>query len=225
MSVTHKPSRRRRLWLIPVGLVIVGLIVFFAWWQHFKTTPAYALALVVDASRQNDRAAFDRVVDLDRVIDNFIVAQGAQDSAIGLTSATVTSVRMQFQSLAPETTAVVKEAVRAEIRNRINELAGSSRARPFVATALAIPFVTEINQTGESAQVRINRTAEVELIMQRRGGSNWQVTSIRDQELARLVVRGIIKQLPQSESEFEKQMGKQLRTLPEKLPPQLPLLP
>lgn len=223
MSVTQKPSRRRRLWLIPVGLVIVGLIVFFAWWQHFKTTPAYALALVVDASQQNDRAAFDRVVDLDRVIDNFI-AQGAQDSAIGLTSATVTSVRTQFQSLAPETTAVVKEAVREEVRNRINQLAGSSRARPFVATALAMPFVTEIKQTGQSAQVRVRRDAEVELIMQRRESGSWQVTSIRDQALARRVVSGIVKQLPQSESEFEKQMGKQLRTLPEKLP-QLPLLP
>jgi hypothetical protein len=222
MSVTQKPSRRRRLWLIPGGLVIVGLVVFFAWWQYFKTTPAYALALLVDASQQNDRAAFDRVVDLDRVIDNFI-AQGAQDSAIGLTTALVTSVRVQLQSLAPETIAAVKEGVREETRNRINELAGSSSARPFLATALAIPFVTEINQTGESVQVKVSGTAEVDLTMERRHGSNWQVTSLRDQALARRVVSGIVKQLPQSESEFDKQVRRQLRALPEDLH-QLPLL-
>jgi hypothetical protein len=224
MSVTQKPSRRRWIWLIPGGLVIVGLVVFFAWWQYFKTTPAYALALLVDASQQDDRAAFDRVVNLDRVIDNF-VAQGAQDSGIGLTTTSlVTSVRVQVQSLAPAASAVVKEGVREEIRNRINELAGPAGARPFVATALAMPFLSEINQTGETAQVRINRTDEIELVMERREGSDWQVTSLQDQALARRVVTRIVKQLPQSESEFDKQMGKQLRTLPEKLP-QLPLLP
>jgi hypothetical protein len=221
MSVTQTSSTRRWLLLVAGGLVVVGLVVFFAWWQYFKTTPAYALALLVDAAQRNDRAAFDRVVDLDRVIDNFI-AQGAQDSAGGLTTATVTSVRVQLQSLAPEPVAAVKEGVREEIRNRINELAGSASARPFLVTALAIPFVTEINQTGESAQVRISRTAEVELIMERREGSNWQVTSLRDQALARRVISGIVKQLPQSESEFGKQVHRQLQALPEKLPP-LPL--
>jgi hypothetical protein len=221
MSVTQKSSRRPWLWLIPGGLVIVGLVVFFAWWQYFKTTPAYALALLVDATQQNDRAAFDRVVDLDRVIDNFI-AQGAQDSAIGLTTELVTSVRVQLQSLAPESVAAVKEGVREEIRNRTNELAGSTSARPFLATALAMPFVTDINQTGEGVQVRVSRAAEVELLMERREGGNWQVIAFRDQALARRVVSGIVKQLPQSEAEFEKQMGKQLRTLPKNLP-QLPL--
>jgi hypothetical protein len=216
MSMTQKSSRRRWLWLIPSGLVIIGLVVFFAWWQYFKTTPAYALALLVDAAQQKDRVAFDRVVDLDRVIDNFI-SQAAQDSAIGLTTPMVTSVRVQLQSLAPETTAAVKEGVREEIRNRINELAGSAGRRPFLATALAMPFVTEINQTGENVQVRVSRTAEVELTIERREGSNWQVTSLRDQALARRVVSGIVKQLPQSESEFDKQVRRQLRALPEDL--------
>ncbi len=221
MSVTQKTSRRRRLWLIPGGLVIISLVVFFAWWQYFKTTPTYCLALVVDAARQNDRAAFDRVVDLDRVIDNFI-AQGAQASANGLPTATVTSMRTQIQSLAPGPSEAIKEAVREEIRNRINELAGSSAAQPFLVTALALPFVTEIHQRGESAQMRVSRAAEVELLMERSEAGNWQVTSLRDQALAGRVISGILKQLPQSQSEVEKQIDRQLRTLPEKLP-QLPL--
>ncbi len=217
MTITQTSHRRRWLLWVPIGLLIFGVIVFVAWWQYFKTTPSYALALLVDASQQNDRAAFDRVVDLDRVIDNFI-AQGSQDSAIGLTSATVTSVRTQLQSLAPEPVAAVKDGVREEIRNRVNELSGSTGARPFLLTALALPFVSEIEQTSESAQVKINRTDEVQLVMERRQGSDWRVTSLRDQALARRVVSGIVKQLPQSQSEFEKQ----LRTLPKNLP-QLPL--
>src|SRR6185503_14445376 len=58
-------QNRRWLWLIPGGLLVVALLVCFAAWQYFKTTPAYALALLVDAAQQSDRAAFEQVVDLD----------------------------------------------------------------------------------------------------------------------------------------------------------------
>jgi hypothetical protein len=218
MSVTHKASKRRWLWLIPVGLLLVVVVAFFAWWQYFKTTPAYSIALLVDAAQQNDQAGFDRVVDLDQVIDNFI-AQTAQGSTIGLTPELVTPVRMQMQSLAPETSAGIKQVVKEEIRTRINELAASSGARPFVVTAVAMPFVADIKQTGDIAQVRINDNDQVELRMERHDGSDWKVISLTDQALAARVVQGIIKNLPATES----QIDKQLRTLPETLQ-KLPLL-
>ena len=221
MSANQTLSRRRWLLWLPVVLVILGVVAFLVWWQYYKTTPAYALALLVDASQQNDRATFDHVVNLDRLIDNFI-AQGAQDSAIGLTTSTVTSVRTQVQSLAPEKSASVKEGIRAEIQNRINEIAGPSGAKPFVVTVLAIPLVTQIHQAGDQAQVRVSRAPGVELTMERSAGGNWQVTALRDQALARRVISVIVKQLPQSESELGKQIQRQLDALPEKLP-QFPL--
>lgn len=223
MSITQKAPKRRWLWLIPAALLITGLLACLVWWQYFKTTPSYTLALLVDAAQHNDRAAFDRVMDLDQVIDNFI-AEGARDSAIGLSTELVTSVRMQLQSLAPETTAGIKEAVREEIRDRTNELAGSYySARPFVLTAMAIPFVAEISQTGDSVQVRINRTDQVEVHMERGEGSDWKVISLRDQALAARVVGVIVKDLPRSGSQIDEQMRKQLRGLPETLQ-KLPLL-
>lgn len=222
MSVTTGATKRRWLWLIPSILLIAGLIVSFAWWQYFKTTPAYSLALLVDAVQQDDRAAFDRVVDLDRVIDNFIT-QGGPGSALGLTTELVTSMRTQLQSFAPETLAGIKEGVRAEIRNRTNELSGSSSGRPFPLIALAMPFVVEINQTGDSALVRMSNIDQIELTMESREGGSWKVTSLRDQALAARVVSGIVKELPQSESQIDQQMRRQLRALPENLR-QLPLL-
>lgn len=222
MSVKQTPSKRRWLWLIPGVLLVVGLVVLFGWWQYFKTTPSYSLVLLVDAAQQNDRAAFDRVVDLDQVIDNFIT-QGAQDSSVGLTPVMVTSVRMQLQSLAPETTATVKERVKEEIRNRTNELAGSTSARPFLVTALAMPFVVEITQSGDSVQVKIDRNGLVELSMERSAAREWKVTSLRDQALAARVVNAIVKELPRTGLPFDEQMRRQLRGLPETLQ-QLPLL-
>jgi hypothetical protein len=218
MSVTERVPKRRWLWLIPGGLLIAGFVVFFVWWQYFKTTPAYSLALLVDVAQRNDQAAFDRVVDLDQVIDNFI-AQAAEGSAMGLTPELVTPVRMQLQSLAPETSAGIKQVVKEEIRTRINELTGSSGARPFLVTAVAMPFVADIKQTGDTAQVRLNENDEVELRMERREGSDWKVISLRDQALAGRVVQGIIKRLPGTESQIDKQLG----TLPETLQ-KLPLL-
>jgi hypothetical protein len=220
MSVTTGATKRRWLWLIPSILLIAGLIVSFAWWQYFKTTPSYALALFVDAAQQNDRAALDRMMDLDRVIDNFI-AQRPEGSAIGVTTPMVTSLRLQLQSLAPETIAAVKESLKDPIRNRINEVAGPAGAQPFLVTALAMPFVTEMSRTDKSAEIRINGAAALELTMERREGSNWQVTAVRDQALAGRVVGDIIKQLPQTPSEVEK-LNKHLRALPGNLP-QLPL--
>jgi hypothetical protein len=216
MSVTYKAPKRRWLWLIPVGLLFVVVVVFFAWWQYFKTTPSYSLALLVDAAQRNDQAAFDRVVDLDQVIDT-LIAQAAQGSTMGLTPELVTPVRMQMQSLAPETSAGIKQVVKEEIRTRINEVAVSSGSRPFVLTAVAMPFVADIKQNGDIVLARIND--QVELRMERHDGSDWKVISLSDQALAARVVQGIIKNLPQSDS----QIDKQLRTLPGTLQ-KLPLL-
>jgi hypothetical protein len=55
--------------------------------------------------------------------------------------------------------------------------------------------------------------------MERHDGSDWKVISLSDQALAARVVQGIIKNLPQSDS----QIDKQLRTLPGTLR-KLPLL-
>src|SRR5688572_2054499 len=142
MRMTNRTPKRRWLWLIPGGLLLAGLVVFFAWWQYFKTTPAYSLALLVDAAQRNDQAAFERLVDLDEVIDNFI-AQAAPGSPMGLTPRSVRPVRTQLQSLAPETSAGVKQFVKEAIRTRINELAASTGARPFLLIALAMPFAAD----------------------------------------------------------------------------------
>lgn len=221
MSFTQPVTKRRWLWLIPGGLLVAGLLVCFAAWQYFKTTPAYALALLVDAAQQSDRAAFDEVVDLDQVIDNFI-AQSPPGSALGTPTQLVTSVRTRLQALAPETSATIKSAVQEEVQKRTSELAGSTGARPFILTALAMPFVSEINQSGDTAHVKINKTDEVELVMERREGG-WKVVSLQDQALAARVVQSIVKVLPRSDSNFEEQMRRQLEALPGTLP-KLPLI-
>ena len=223
MTGREMAHKRRWLGLILGGLLIIGFAAFFFWWQHYKTTPAYSLALLVDAAQRNDAAAFDRIIDMEKVIDNF-VPQLAEIATGGLASDLATSLRTQLESLAPGVMASVKELVRDEIRKRVNELAGASSTRPFVVTALAISFKTDISEKDDTAKATINtKDHHVDLLMERREGGGWKVVSLRDDALAARIVTDIVKDLPGSGSQLDREMRKQLGDLPRALP-KLPLL-
>lgn len=222
MSSTEKAHKLRWLALILGGLLLIVFAAGFFWWQHYKTTPAYSLALVVDAAQRNDGAAFDRIVDMEKVVDNLLL-QVAQTASGGLASDIATPLRTQLQSLAPGVMASVKQTIKEEIRKRINELAGSSGARPFFLTALAIPFKANISESNETAKALINTGGhQVELSMERSDGSHWRVISLRDDALAARIASNIVKDLPGSGSQLDKEMRKQLR---ENLPGTLRKLP
>jgi hypothetical protein len=225
MNDITRSHKLRWAGLILGGLLLVAFAASFFWWQQYKTTPAYSLALVVDATQRNDGEAFDRVVNMDKVVDNFL-PQVAQTATGGLASDVVASLRTQLQSLAPGVMAAVKQDIKEEIRKRINEVAGSSGARPFFLTALAIPFKANISESDETAKATINAGAhQVELTMERLDGGYWRVIALRDEALAGRIANNIVKYLPGSGSQLDKQMRKQLQeNLPETLR-KLPLLP
>jgi hypothetical protein len=218
MSATTRSHKVRWIGLIFGGLLLIGFAAGFFWWQHYKTTPAYSLALVVDAAQRNDGEAFDRLVDLEKLVDNFM-PQVAQTATGGPASDVAASLRTQFQSLAPDVMTSVQQTIKEEIRKRINEVAGSSGARPFFLTALAIPFKANISENDETAKATINtEDHQVELTMERLDGDHWRVISMRDDALAARIASNIVKNLPGSGSELDREMRKQLReNLPETL--------
>lgn len=222
MSRTKTADKWRWLVLIGGGLLIAGFAAVLSLWQYYKTTPAYSLALLVDAAQRNDAAALDRVIDMEAVVDNF-VSQVEQRTAGVPDSDVAASLRTQLQSLAPGVTESVKQIVKEEIRNQINEMAGSTGARPFFLTALAIPFKANIIESGGRAKATISsRGSQAELHMERRSGSHWRVISMRDDALAERIVKNIVKDLPRSGSQVNQELRKQLR---ENLPGTLPKLP
>jgi hypothetical protein len=224
MSDKAKSHTLRWVGLILGGLLLIGFAFSVHWWQHYKTTPAYSLALVVDAAQRNDGEAFDRLVDMEKVIDNFM-PQIAQAATGGLASNVAASLRGQLQSLAPDVMASVQQTIKEEIRKRINELAGPSGARPFFLTALAIPFKADITKSNEIAKATINTNdQQVELTMERVDDSHWRVISLRDDALATRIANDILKNLPEPGSQLDDEMRKQLQDLPETLR-KLPLLP
>ena len=94
-GVANAPSRKWRwIFLILVGLLIVISTGLFVWWQHYQTTPAYTLALLVDAAQQNDGKAFDQIVDMDKVVDNFVSQMGQTTG--GISEGFARTVRTNF---------------------------------------------------------------------------------------------------------------------------------
>jgi hypothetical protein len=215
MTNTGKTHIRRWLASILIGLFIIAFAAGFAWWQHYKTTPAYSLALLVDAAQRNDAAAFDELIDMDKVVDNF-TPQVVDAVTGGVAAELAGSLRVQLQALAPGVLATVKQTIKEEVRKRINELAGSSGARPFLLTALAIRFKVNISESNKTAKATIDTGSDgVELFMERSDDSSWRIISLRDDALATRIARDRVKGLPGLELQLDKEMRKQL---PERLP-------
>lgn len=220
-SATQHTSRWkwRLLFLILCGLLIVISAGLFFWWQHYQTTPAYTLALLVDAAQRDDAAAFDRVVDMDRVVDNFI-PQIVQTTG-GFPDGVAATLRTPLQSIAPGVMATVKQTVNAETRKQISEVARPLTTRPFLLMAVAIPFTTDIREKDDRAKATINAgDHQVELLMERQDGGHWRVTSLRDNALAVRIVTNILKDLPARglDGEMRKQAEEDLRGTIRKLP-------
>src|ERR1700754_4421808 len=59
------------------GIVVVSLLVIagvggFLYYQSFKDTPQYSLALLVYAAKHDDKATIAELVDTDAVVDDFV---------------------------------------------------------------------------------------------------------------------------------------------------------
>ena len=191
-----------------VGIAII--IIAFLWWQNYKTTPAYSLALLVDAVQRDDRATFDELVDTDQVVKNFVPQ--VTEKAIGQYASGITgALRQQIEALVPTLLPSVKQKVRDEVTKQIKTLAARAEGKPFILIALGMPSEVDIKEDGDTAHVAANlNNRPVELTMQR-NGERWKIVAVKDDALAKQIVESIAKDLPSIENELEKQVRDQLK--------------
>src|SRR5438105_9767354 len=95
---------KRRKWPIVlgiIGIVLVGLVIGgYFYWQHYKTKPAYSLALAIEAAQRNDAAAFDEVVDTDQIAQSF-APQMIEEANGRLGNALTPAMRQRVDALIP----------------------------------------------------------------------------------------------------------------------------
>lgn len=168
--------------------------VYF-WWQSYKTTPAYSLALLVDASQQKDTPVVEQIIDTNQIVDN--LAPRISQKAVARYGATLNSAkRKRVEAMVPALLPKVKEGAGRILANWVEELFDKSEAKPFVVLALGLPYLVNITPDGDTAKVTAPvKDRKVEFVM-RRDGERWKIVGINDDAVVDRIVDDIISQFP-----------------------------
>jgi flagellar basal body-associated protein FliL len=222
-SLPRRGSRAARILLILAlvfGVLLVSLAVGgYFYWQSYKTRPAYSLALLVDATQRNDQAVFDQLVDIDKIVTNFVPQ--VTEKALGQYAAALTApLRKQVEQQVPKLVPGVKQKVREEVAKQVKEMSERAGNYPFPIVALGVPYVVTIKEEADKAIVDATlKDRPVQLTMQRTGDL-WKIVAVKDDALASRIVDEITKNLPAIGSELEREIR---RNLPAGVP-DIPLL-
>ena len=187
-----------------VVVVIIGAAAGgYFWWRHYQTQPAYSLALLVDAAQRNDGAEIDRLLDMDKITNDFVTQVKARVPGSSLLPAQVE------QSLTPK----LKPTVRDELIKEVQRLTERAEGKPFPLIALAVPYFVNIKQDGNAAIAEMKfQDEQIKLTMQA-AGDGWQIVAMQDDKLAELIADSVKKNLPKSPSQWQDVLEKQLKGL------------
>ena len=171
--------------LAVLGLLLVVALAGYLWYQSYKKSPAYSLALVVDAARRDDTEKINELVDADRVAQSLApqVVNKAMASVGGM--GTLAAPRKQIESALPILLPGLREQMRTEIARGVKEVGAKTGDVPFPLLALGVSRACEeIKEEGDAATV-VFKAGErpVELTMQR-AADRWKIVGIKDEELA-----------------------------------------
>jgi hypothetical protein len=191
-----------------VLLVIIGAIGMggYIWWHHYQSSPAYSLALLVDASQRNDTATIDPLLDTDKVTNDFVAQVREKTPGSLLNSIASSQVDSTIASLTPK----LKETVHDEFLQELHRLTEPAAGKPFILVALVIGQFADVKAEGDSGRAQINvRGEQIQLTMQK-NGNHWQVIAAKDDRLAKLIADAIMKNLPTKNGQAQDEIRKQL---------------
>lgn len=194
-----KPRRWLRVLGILFGLIVVVVVVAgvggFLYWRHYQTTPAYTVALLIDAAQRNDAAEFEKRINDDEIAKN-MVGTVSQKAAGRYGLAINSSVQSQIDKVMPSLLPRLKQTIHDEVVKQIKEFAAKSEPQPFILLVVGVPRLVTVTTEGDTAKVKAplsDRT--IELTMQR-DADRWKVTEFKDDVVVQRVVDNVMKELP-----------------------------
>lgn len=195
--------QKKRLWpkLLAIFLLLVVVVVValgvggFLWWRNYQTTPAYSLALIIDAAQRDDMESFKKQIDDDAIARN-LIAEVSQKAASRYGVALNETLQKQIDTLIPSLLPKLKDTIQQEVAKEIKEFASKTEPKPFILIALAVPSLVTITNEGDKAKAVApmpNRSIELTLT---KDGDLWKVTEFKDEVLIQRVVDSVMKDLP-----------------------------
>ncbi|HEX8286341.1 MAG TPA: hypothetical protein VF588_23465 [Pyrinomonadaceae bacterium] len=181
--------------LVLLGLLLVALVGTYAWWQSFKKSPPYSLALLLDAAQHDDVGAVETMIDPVRIADGF--APQVIESLTGPGSQLPPQVRASATAAIPQLLPRVRETMREEIARALKGFAqGDSPNTPFFVKALGVRQMANVEERGDAATVKLNageRPVELSMV---RDGERWKVVTVKDPQLASEIAARLAASLP-----------------------------
>jgi hypothetical protein len=198
-----KLVRKRRRWprvlailalLIFIGIVGVAVAGFF-WWRHYRSTPVYAVTLLVDAAQRNDVAAFEKLINDDEVAKN-MVPDVSQKAAARYGYALNSSIQQRIDAAVPALLPQLKQTIHAEVVKELQVFAAKSEPRPFILLVVTVPRLMTVTTEGDTASVKAPLPERAIEFNMKRDGEQWKVTEVKDDALVQRVVDNVMKELP-----------------------------
>ena len=189
------PKRKRGLFfkilLSLGGLLFVAAIIVavggYWWWTNLEKSPAYSLALLVDAARKDDKPTIEKFLDTNAVVDSFVpqvTAKATERYGRGFPPLVVAKATQQLQPLLLQALPQIKEIARREIPQVIKEKAKiAPDVSPFVL-AIGLGRIINVEQTGDTAIVKAEVQARAVEIKMQRNGDRWKIVGAKDDALA-----------------------------------------
>src|SRR5829696_6159945 len=188
------PSRFRRVLLTVAAAALVIIVAVsvgsYLYWQSFKDTPQYSLALIIDAARKDDQASIDKLVDTSAVVDDFIpqvTSKAIEIYGRGLPPQTIARVAQVAEPVMP----AVKDRARSELPGVIRRKSEKFESVPFAAMVIGAGRYLDIETVGNTATVKsLLPDHSFEFKMMREGGL-WKIVGVKDNELSERIAKAI----------------------------------
>jgi hypothetical protein len=207
--------------IVVVLLLVCGGVAGggYFWWRHYQNSPAYSLALLVDASQRNDTATIDSILDTDKVSEDF-VSQVRQRSAGSITSAIGSVWPTQADSTLSSLTPKLKQTIHDEFVKELKRLTEPAAGRPFVLVALAITRFADIKEENNIAHAAVNiKDEHLQLTMQpATTPGRWRITAVQDDKLATVIADSVKQNLPSTGAQVQDEIHKQIDKLKKHAP-------
>jgi hypothetical protein len=181
--------------LVVVGVVLALLVGSYLWYQGFKQSPPYSLALLLDAAQHDDVQAVETMIDADQIAQGF-VPQVVENLA-GTGSQLPPQARASLTATLPALLPRVRETMRDEIARAMKGLSqNQTSSLPFFVKALGVRQAANVVERGDAATVTVKAgDRPVELSM-RRDGERWKLVTVKDPQLASDIATRLAASLP-----------------------------
>jgi hypothetical protein len=177
-----------------IALLVMSCSAGFFYWRSLESTPQYSLALLIDASRRNDNDKINDLVNIDKVVDDFvpqIISSAVEVYGRGLPRETIANLAVVAQPIMP----ALKDRARVELPRVIRDRTQKFDRIPFAAIVMGADRYLDIAVKGDIATVKSKvEDKPLELTM-KRAGDHWQVVGVRDQDLSDKIAQTVGQQI------------------------------